>query len=245
MVTDYDRFWPQASDYVRYNPASRHRRERILRMVQKLPFRDVLDVGCGNGELLNQIARIRPGLRSLVGVELSQEAVALNRRRFPGMSFHVLDIEQSALDAHFDLITCSEVIEHLQDRRAAFLHLAAMLRPGGHLVITCPTGKVYPTDAFFGHTHHPSAAEIEADARAAGLRIVVLHNWGWPMLRLLKEMTNIRPDWALRRFATGRYTVGARLAANLLYGLNLLNRRDSPRGCQLFVLLRRETTPVP
>ena len=238
-VVEYDQFWRQANDYIRYNPGSRHRRRHILRLLRGLRFDDVLDVGCGNGELLHLIAGGFPTARSLSGADLSRESVAMNRRRNPGMTFHELDIEARALPERFDLITCSEVVEHLSERPAAFQNLAAMLRPGGHLLVTCPTGKVYPTDSFFGHTSHPSAAEIASLARASGLEVVALHNWGWPMLRLFKELTNLRPSWALRNFADGAYSTGAKVAASVLYGLNLLNRDSSPRGCQLFALLRR------
>jgi ubiquinone/menaquinone biosynthesis C-methylase UbiE len=238
-VSDYDHFWRGAADYIRYNPGSRHRRRHILRLIQPLPFRTVLDVGCGNGALLSEICAQHPGV-ALTGADFSPEAIAQNRRRLPGMTFHLLDIERERLpEARFDLVTCCEVIEHVGDRRAAFANLAAMVQDGGHLLLTCPTGKVYPTDAHFGHVTHPSVDEIAAFAAEQGLQPVALHNWGWPTLRLFKELTNLRPEWAVRSFASGAYSVGRKVAANLLYGLTFLNLRSSPRGCQLFALLKR------
>ena len=41
-------------------------------------------------------------------------------------------------EASFDLVTCTEVIEHLEHYRAALREMARVLRPGGVLVITTP-----------------------------------------------------------------------------------------------------------
>jgi len=51
-------------------------------------------------------------------------------------------------------------IEHLDDRRSAMRHLAAMVAKGGHFVLTCPTGKVQATERHFGHATHPTVDEI-------------------------------------------------------------------------------------
>jgi SAM-dependent methyltransferase len=44
----------------------------------------------------------------------------------------------SFADACFDLCTCTEVLEHVADDRAAFANLWRVLRPGGWLLFTVP-----------------------------------------------------------------------------------------------------------
>lgn len=236
----YQGFWEDTPDFVRYNPGARHRRRAILQALGEEPFESVLDVGCGSGELLSLIERHHPRARGLAGADLSPDQVERNRKRLPRAEFFALDIQRAALERTFDLVVCSEVIEHLDDQRAAVAHLARMVRPGGRLLITCPTGTMYATEKHFGHVRHPSAEELSRWARDAGLEVGSIWNWGWPTYRLLKWATNVDADWALKNFASGAYSLGAKLVSGGLYWLNFLNRRDDRRGCQLVaVFLRR------
>jgi SAM-dependent methyltransferase len=237
-ATEYDLGWRAWSDFIRYNPGARHRRRRILALLRGLAFDHLLDVGCGDGAMLDELRRHFPRA-SFTGVDLSPEVVARNRRRRPGIAFDVLDIAESALDRRFDAILCSEVVEHLEDRPRVFGHLAAMLAPGGHLLVTAPTGRLFETERRFGHTTHPTPAELRDLAAANGLRVVTLRNWGWPSYKALKWATNLNAEWALRNFARGSYSPGAKLLSHALYWANFLNLPTSPGGCQLFALLRK------
>lgn len=236
----YQDFWEETPDFTRYNPGARHRRRLILACLSSASFSSVLDVGCGNGELLALLHGAHPEVVSLAGVDSSPDQVARNRARLPTMEFFALDIQKEAMGRAFDLVVCSEVIEHLNHPRAAVKNLASMVNPGGRLVLTCPTGKMYPTERHFGHVRHPAAEELGAWARDAGLDIVSIWNWGWPTYRMLKWATNVDAEWALKRFASGSYSLGAKLLSGGLYWLNFLNLHDDARGCQLVAVLRKE-----
>jgi len=229
----YDTFWRKAPDFARYNPGARHRRRLILRQLSQGRFSSALDVGCGNGELLGMLGRAHPEIVTMAGVDLSSEQVAANREHFPGVDFYALNIETASLSRTFELVICSEVVEHLDDQGAAIANLASMLADRGTLLITCPTGKVFPTERHFGHVHHPTSNELVERAQAAGLRVVSLLNWGWPTYRVLKWVTNINPNWALRNFANGAYSGSAKAVSNGLYWMSYLNRTHDARGCQL------------
>src|SRR6185295_5907898 len=128
-------------------------------------------------------------------------------------------------------VVCSDVLEHLVDRRSATRNLASMVAPGGHLLVTCPTGRVYQTERHFGHVSHPSVAEMEGHAAAAGLRPVRVENWGWPLYRAMKWATNVDSAWAMKNFASGRYSRSAKLVSDVLYWVNWLNLPTSGAGC--------------
>ena len=113
---DYDNQWRTPGDFIRFNPGARHRRRLILRMLRECKFTDVLDIGCGPGEVLLTLRQAYPGLNSYTGVDLAPETIALNRKRFPWAVFHVLDITRESLDLQRDLILCSEVFEHLSEQ---------------------------------------------------------------------------------------------------------------------------------
>ena len=236
---EYDRQWRLLPDYIRYHPGARHRRRLILKWVRGLGCHRILDVGCGPGELVDLLRR-RLGRCELAGCDVAPDLIEANRKRFPTATFHVLDIEQGRLDERFDLVVCSEVIEHVEDQAAAFGNLADMVTPGGHLLVTCPTGKIHPTEVHFGHISHPSRQELLELGRANGLRTVRCLNWGWPIYRALKHATNINARWAIEHFAERDYSAASKLLSHALYWLNFLNF-DSPHGVSLFVLFQRKS----
>jgi SAM-dependent methyltransferase len=239
----YQGFWEETPDFVRFNPGARHRRRMILSLLVAEPFDSLLDVGCGNGELLALVGEgaARAGRRGpvLAGADLSPDQVERNRKRMPGADFFALDIQAAALPRAFDVVVCSEVVEHLDDARTAVGNLAKMVKPGGRLVVTCPAGSVYATERHFGHVRHPSVTDLATWAESAGLRVDTMWNWGFPTYHLLKWATNVNAEWALKNFASGPYSPAAKLVSTGLYWLNFLNRRDDRRGCQLVGVFRR------
>jgi len=237
-VEEYDRQWGVLSDFIRYHPGARHRRRLIGRIVGGLGCRRLLDVGCGPGELIGYF-RQRLDDCALTGCDLSPEVIAANRARYPDARFRVLDVSRARLEERFDLVVCSEVIEHIEDQRAAFRNLAAMVAPGGNLLVTCPTGTIYPTEVHFGHVHHPTLAELERMGAESGLQLRQSLNWGWPTYRMLKFATNLNAAWAIERFAERDYSPLSKWISQALYALNFLNL-DSRFGVSLFALFARD-----
>jgi SAM-dependent methyltransferase len=235
----YDEFWQSCPDFSRYNPGVLHRRRAILKRLRSFRFRNLLDVGCGDGELIVWLRERLSPETALFGVDLSSETISRNKERHPHADFDVLNIEHQHLDKQFDAVVCTEVIEHLDDRRAALGHLAAMVSAGGHLVLTCPSGKVHATERHFGHISHPLPGELRTMVMDSGLEVVSHENWGFPLYTSLKYLTNLRPEWALRSFAEGRYGTSARLVSKALYLVNFLNLPTASGGCQQFLVARR------
>jgi trans-aconitate methyltransferase len=236
---DYDQLWRQLDDFARYNPGARHRRRITRQLLSGLRVDSVLDVGCGNGEGLLALRRALPQVRSWHGADFAPECLAGVQRRLPDVQVHRLDLERDALACEFELVVCSEVIEHLRDRQAAFARLVRMVAPGGYLLITAPAGRVFATERHFGHVAHPSAAELRALCAEHGLRERALRAWGFPFYRMLKHATNLRPAWSLRHFADGRYGAGQRALAQVAYALCFVDYSHLGTGCQLFGLFQK------
>ena len=71
--------------------------------------KDVLEIGCGDGRLTRRFAR---GTRSVLGVDLDAEGVALARAQLPELphttvTFQVADITALELPAAFDIAVLS------------------------------------------------------------------------------------------------------------------------------------------
>lgn len=75
----------------------------------------VLEVGCGEGEVLRKLAGLFPRAY-LLGADVSPDVVEEAQRRHPDLSFETRSIYET--DHHprkFDLIVAAEVFEHLDD----------------------------------------------------------------------------------------------------------------------------------
>ena len=107
------------------------------------------------------------------------------------------------------------------------------------MLVTCPTGRMFPTELRFGHVSHPTVDELLALGADNGLDTQRYEHWGWPTYSITKRLTNLWPNWAMQQFAKGRYSVGKRLVSSGLYLLNFANLTSAASGCQLFWLYRK------
>ena len=219
-MIDYDEGWAHWRDMIKYSPAPFHRRRLILKLANQICFKSVLDIGCGNGELLAALGRRRPGAR-VVGADISQRIISLNRANLPKFDFHQLDICSGYLSEQFDLVVCSEVLEHVPDWQKALWHLRRMCRR--YLVLTVPSGKVFPIDRLMGHHRHFSPDELSEGLQRVGFEPERMWCWGFPFHTLYKHVINFSPESSVKRFSTGAYTATDRALACLLTGLFYLN----------------------
>lgn len=123
---------------------------QVRQQLEQLELRpaNVLDVGCGSGHLLAGLKDLYPAA-GMTGVDFSAESIKLARQLHPALTFDVLSIfELDRLGREFDLVLCTEVIEHLEEADMAVESLLSRCRTGGTLVITVPHGR---RDTFAGH----------------------------------------------------------------------------------------------
>lgn len=109
----------------------------------------IIDVGCGVGDLLSEVRKHRPKA-SFSGLDFSQKAVEAASDSFPDGCFlhHVIDQSLPYPSASFDVVLCTDVLEHLERPKLIAAELVRICRPGGMVVIVVPDGEV---DQFLGH----------------------------------------------------------------------------------------------
>lgn len=105
----------------RWQPFRRAYQRRLAEVYRHLipPGMRVLEVGCGQGDLL---AALEPA--EGVGIDLSPVLVDRARRRHPHLRFLAADVHDFALDTTFDYIVCSDLVNDLYDVQTALENIA-------------------------------------------------------------------------------------------------------------------------
>ncbi|NDV88483.1 methyltransferase domain-containing protein [Aurantimonas aggregata] len=128
----------------------RQRLDAVLRAVRASGARSVLDLGCGDGDLLTELAGERQ-IDRLVGIDLSHEALARLRTRLGSLLdegveriklVHGSLIEAGPTYTGFDCAVLVETIEHVDPARLGSLERAvfAVMRPAT-VVVTTPNAE--------------------------------------------------------------------------------------------------------
>lgn len=102
----------------------------------------VLDAGCGTAD--GSALLMRAGAREVVGIDVAQSVLEAARSQMPqGVTLEHGDVRDLGYpDASFEVITCFEVIEHLESPESVIAELARVLAPGGLLVVSSPSREV-------------------------------------------------------------------------------------------------------
>lgn len=135
--------------------------------------RALVDLGCGTGELLSQLA---PALDALTGVDREPSMLEVARKRLaehPHVAIVEAALEAVPLaDASADLATIVLVLHHLPEPAAVLAEARRLLRPGGHLVVVDMQPHDHATWRALGHLHQGfSPDELAALAERSGLSI--------------------------------------------------------------------------
>jgi len=148
---------------------------RIIDDVVKRSFRPVsarprvLDVGCGPGNLLDFL--VPHG--EIYGSDFSSAALRFcsqrGYRRLFQADFHSLPLQSGS----FDLVTCIDVIEHLEDDRQALRELQRVLRPQGLLVLCVPAFQALwgDHDTLYGHHRRYTTRDVRWKLQEAGFDV--------------------------------------------------------------------------
>ena len=135
----------------------------------------VLDVACGVGALSFYFASLGAKIR---GIDISERAISIcqktqkflskEKNEFKKMNFEEISIEKFRSKEKFDLVLCSEIIEHVKDDDLFLKKIHQQLKKGGILYLSTPspenilykTGKLKKFDKEVGHLRRYTQKEI-------------------------------------------------------------------------------------
>lgn len=237
----YDQDLAGKDDYWRKMAAPRARVTEFLRLLDQEPFFRLCDLGCGGGQLLQEIAAQHPRA-ALFGVDLAESQVVANRQAMPHATFFAMDLDQrsavpSELLGKCDVVVASELIEHVGDPLQLLENARTLTRPGGRLLLSTQSGPLRETERRVGHQRHFSVDQMRALLQQAGWNPERVYNSGFPFHDLSKWYANRNPDASMKQFAQGKYGLREDLLCFLLRTAFVLNSRT--HGAQLYAVARR------
>jgi SAM-dependent methyltransferase len=163
------------TSYVGQEAALRITFRKLLQELSKrgLTGGDFLEIGCGYGYLLDEA---QPFFRKRAGTEFSPQAAQMARET--GAEVFVGGAEQLPLDAIFDCIVATQVIEHVYDPVSFLQQLGRHAKSGGHVVVATPDiggilrklmGRYWPSFKVPEHVVYFDFRTLEISMRRAGL----------------------------------------------------------------------------
>jgi cyclopropane fatty-acyl-phospholipid synthase-like methyltransferase len=204
-------------EYLEKNPTwhvedSAWKAKQILKIIErnKLQPSSICEVGCGAGEILNQLYLQMPSTVSFVGYEISPQAFELcQQRKKDRLQFHLKNIFEDN-KVYFDIVLAIDVIEHVEDY---FGFLRSLREKGQYKIFHIPLdisvqkvlrGALIKLRQTFGHIHYFTKETA----------LATLADTGYEILDYFYTASSI--DLPAKSFTT----LLARLPRKILYKLN-------------------------
>lgn len=233
---EYDSITYEWDDSHRYSPAPRHRRRIIKKMLKKFQYGSVLDAGCAQPYLLKDF--VQSG-KTGFGCDISNKVIEKNRLELPNCQFESFDLchQRYPSNQQFDLVICSEVLEHLLAWRSALNNICQMSRK--YVLITVPCGEIRYIDKKVGHLQHFQNGELIRALNDLGFTPITIKKWGFPIHTLYKVLVNsITPEKIFQEFSISNYSRKKIFLSHCLYYMFYLNDLFNS-GEQLFILAKK------
>ena len=158
--------------------------EDVIALLNPVEGEDILDVGCGTGDLAALIAKQGA---TIIGIDSSKEMVEAAKQKYPHLHFEIMPAEDFSFEKKFDAVFSNATLHWVLEKEKAAQCIYNCLKPGGRLVAefggkgnvgkiidalrTVLTDKGYPHAAAKKLWYFPSLSEYTGLLEKIGFRV--------------------------------------------------------------------------
>jgi len=152
-----------SSRYEEYSKLQKSSGEILLNMLNIGENEDVLDLGCGVGNLTKKIRELTKG--KVVGIDISEGMIEKAKNNCKGLNiiFEVKSAEEMDYLNEFDVIFCDSSFQWFKEPEKVVKNCYNALKDVGRMGVQCPAKKIYSPNfikAVEKVNEHPETREI-------------------------------------------------------------------------------------
>ena len=171
--------------------------KQVLQRIHLPETGRLLDIGCGNGNLLKSFVRMCPYWK-LNGSELDDKYQKEIEEIQNMEAFYVCGIEE--ITGNFDMITMLHTLEHIIDPISFLKKLRLKLKPDGILLIEVPDYRQNPFDLVIAdHCSHFDLKNLTMLLNASGFDIIVADSFVPKELSVVARKRDTHIDFSMCR----------------------------------------------
>ncbi|MDP3733279.1 MAG: class I SAM-dependent methyltransferase, partial [Candidatus Daviesbacteria bacterium] len=168
----------------------------LISLAKPLKAETILDAGCGEGFTMDKLSENGIG-KKIEGVEYSKDAMAFGKKLFPHLIIKqgsVYDLPYK--DNSFDLIICTEVLEHLEEPTKALREILRVSKK--YLIVSVPNEPLFMLSNFLrgknllrlgndkGHINHWTPLSLKRYLTQNKVKVKKIH-LPFPWITILGE----------------------------------------------------------
>jgi SAM-dependent methyltransferase len=170
------------------------RKRLVLELLREVKKGKCLEIGCGAGDLCATLGSMGYHVK---GIDSSEKAIQLCQElhkdicQTGSLNFSCQSIYH--LSETFDTILMFEVLEHIEDDRAALLRVHELLKPAGEVLLSVPAHESLfgPSDVFAGHFRRYDRAKLLALIEESRFQVQTIWSYGVPLANMTEKVRNI------------------------------------------------------
>ncbi len=132
----YDRLWVQ-----KYSLGPT--REKVKEIILGFNIEDemnLLDIGCGTGELLYDLRNVK-GL-SRYGMDFSKKMIEESKKKNKNVTHYIMDVEKvDEIKDKFDIVTCTHSLPYYASQKSIIKKIHTILKKDGRAILAFASGN--------------------------------------------------------------------------------------------------------
>ena len=157
---------------------------RVVTSLIPISPKKILDVGCASGWFLSKLASVFPKAQCF-GIDIYDKAIQHGHKLYPSITFQSADAHTIPFkDKSFDLVICTEVLEHVDDPKSVLLEIKRVLNKDSFAIIELDSGSPLFSTAWFiwkkfkggvwthAHLHSFTPKKLEKIILSSGFHII-------------------------------------------------------------------------